>query len=283
MSKGIVVRTLVFGCKGQLGRDLMRVFAGAGVVSGLDLPEIDIANRYAVLSAMRQGAPDLVVNAAAYTDVEAAESHAEDAFRVNDTGARVVAEAAAMLGVDVVYFSTDYVFDGAKTTPYAPTDTPHPLSVYGQSKEAGERATRMASPRHFIVRTAWLYGPGGNHFVEKIRRAAATKPELKVINDEIGSPTHTGDLAAAVLDLCRTGVYGTYHGVNTGACSRYELACEVVRLAKLPARVTPCSAAEYPMAAARPKYSVLDTQSLEACTGRPMRPWQTALEDYLRR
>ncbi len=275
------MRTIIFGCKGQLGRDLMGVFGAEGAAIGLDLPELDIANRYAVLSAMRQGAPDLVINAAAYTDVEAAESHPEAAFRANDTGARIVAEAAAMQGVPVVYISTDYVFDGGKKTPYVPGDSPRPLNVYGKSKEAGERATRAATSKHFIVRTAWMYGPGGNHFVEKIRRAAAEKPQLRVVEDEIGSPTSTHDLALALLALCRTQAYGVYHAVNAGACSRCEMAREIVRLAKLKTKIIPCSSAEYPTVAQRPRYSVLDSSALERQIGRKMRPWQVALKDYL--
>lgn len=275
------MRTIVFGCKGQLGRNLMSVFGAEGAAIGLDLPELDIANRYAVLSAMRQGAPDLVINAAAYTDVESAENHPEAAFRANDTGARIVAEAAAMQGVSVVYISTDYVFDGEKKTPYVPDDRPRPLNIYGQSKEAGERATRAASPKHFIVRTAWMYGPGGNHFVEKICRAATVKPQLRVVEDEIGSPTSTHDLALALLALCRTGAYGTYHAANAGACSRYEMAREIVRLAQLKTKILPCSSAEYPTTAQRPRYSVLDSSALERQIGRKMRPWQDALKDYL--
>lgn len=277
------MRTFIFGAKGQLGRDLTKVFEAAGEVAGFDLPEIDITDAVSVHRVSDGLAPDLIINAAAYTDVDGAEEHIEAAFLSNETGARHVAELAARMQVPVVYYSTDFVFDGMKTTPYAPEDPAAPLSAYGRSKAAGEAATRRAQIRHFIVRTAWLYGPGGNNFVEKILRAAATRPELRVVSDEVGCPTHTWDLAEATLALALTQAYGTYHVVNGGSCSRFEQANEILRLAGLKTSVTPCASGEFPAKAARPRYSALDTGRYVKATGQPMRSWQEALKHYMQR
>lgn len=277
------MRTLVFGAKGQLGRDLMLVFRSMGEVEGHDLPEVDITDEVAVQPIVERFAPDLIINAAAFTDVDGAEDRFEDAFLINEVGARNIADLAAARDVPVVHYSTDYVFDGTRRKPYEPEDPIAPASVYGKSKASGETAVRKANSRHFIVRTAWLYGPGGNNFVEKILRAAAQRPRLRVVNDEIGSPTHTYDLAEATLTLANTQAYGTYHVVNTGACSRFEYATEIVRLAGLATEVAPCSSAEFPAKAPRPAYSVLSTEKYLIATGRPMRPWQDALQHYFKR
>ena len=275
------MRTLILGAKGQLGRDLVAVFAELGEAAGFDLPELDITEAEAVIRTVRNFHPDCVINAAAYTNVDGAEDDEETAFRINETGAGLVARAAAEHGVPVVYYSTDYVFDGTKTTPYEPDDPPHPLGAYARSKAAGEAATRAATPCHFVVRTAWLYGLGGNHFVEKILRAAAARATLDVVDDETGSPTHTVDLADATAALCATDAYGVYHAVNAGACTRYEMAQAILRLAKSDVAVTACGSAAFPTKAVRPVYSVLSNRKLEAATGWVMRPWQAALEDYM--
>ena len=277
------MRTLIFGSGGQLGRDLVQVFQRECVVQGYDLPDVDIADEVALQPLVEQFGPDLLINAAAYTDVEGAEDDFARAFLANETGARNIAELAAYHQIPVLYFSTDYVFDGTKSEPYAPGDPMAPLGVYGKTKAAGEHATIVANPRHFILRTAWLYGPGGNNFVEKVLRAAATRPELKVVEDEIGSPTHTLDLAEAALALAKTQAYGTYHAVNTGACSRFEFARAFLEMAGSAAAVAPCPASDYPSKAARPKYSVLDTASLTAASGHAMRPWREALAHYMQR
>jgi dTDP-4-dehydrorhamnose reductase len=277
------MRTLIFGINGQLGRDLLGIFEEQDAVSGFDLPDLDIRDRDTVVKLVREIGPEMVINAAAFTDVEAAEDRSDDAFAINEAGARNVAAAAALAGVPVVYYSTDYVFDGKKGSPYEPDDPINPMGVYGRSKAAGEAATREANKKHFIIRTAWLYGPGGNNFVEKILRAAAKKPSLRVVEDEVGSPTHTQDLAAATLELCQTEAFGTYHAVNSGWCSRYEFAKAILEEAKLKVPVEPCSSAEYPMKAPRPSYSVLSNTKLEKATPHKMRSWRQALEAYMER
>jgi dTDP-4-dehydrorhamnose reductase len=277
------MRVLIFGNAGQLGRDLMKVFSADAHVTGYDLPEVSIAEPAAVHACIVRDRPDLVVNAAAYTNVEGAEDNAAEAFRVNEGGARIVAEATRAANLPLIHYSTDFVYDGRKKTPYETTDAPNPLSVYGKSKLAGDEAVRAANPRHFILRTAWLYGPGGNNFVEKILGAAKKNPSLKVVSDEIGSPTHTWDLAEASRSIGSTHAYGIHHAVNAGQTSRDRFAAKILEIAGLATAITPCLSGEFPSKAARPPYSVLSTASLERASGYRFRSWEDALEHYLSR
>ena len=175
------MRVLIFGNAGQLGRDLMKVFSADAHVTGYDLPAVSIADPAAVRECLARDTPDLVINAGAYTNVEGAEDNPAEAFRINEGGARIVAEVTRAANLPLIHYSTDFVYDGHKRTPYEPGDAPNPLSVYGKTKLAGDEAVRAANPRHFILRTAWLYGPGGNNFVEKILGAAKKNPSLKVV------------------------------------------------------------------------------------------------------
>lgn len=277
------MRALIFGNKGQLGRDLMHVFGQFGDAVGYDLPEVSITDEAAVRERIAHHQADIVINAAAYTDVEGAEDHENDAFAINETGAALVAEAARDAGLPVVHYSTDFVFDGRKTTPYEPDDATNPLSVYGRSKLAGEDAVRNTHSKHFIVRTAWLYGPGGNNFVEKILALARQHASLKVVSEEVGSPTHTWDLAEATLALAQTTAYGTHHAVNAGQTSRDRFAAKILALAGIRTPVEPCASDAFPMKAARPVYSVLSTETLTAACGYRFRTWESALEHYLER
>ncbi|HOQ90747.1 MAG TPA: dTDP-4-dehydrorhamnose reductase [Candidatus Hydrogenedentes bacterium] len=280
------MRTLILGSKGQLGRDLQRIFSAAGFVAGLDLPELDITDESAIEAALEHAGPDLVLNAAAYTDVEAAEAHFEEALRVNALGPRVIGRVCAKHGLPVVHYSTDYVFperDAGAWSEDDPVDPDAALNAYGRSKALGEIALQEETDRFYIIRTAWLFGPGGNNFVEKILRAAATRPALKVVDDETGCPTHTWDLADATLKLVGTGRFGIYHIVNRGECSRYAYAREILRLSGINIPVTPCSSSEYPTAAKRARRSVLSTARYETVTGERTRLWQDALAHYLER
>ncbi|MFO7975241.1 MAG: dTDP-4-dehydrorhamnose reductase [Candidatus Hydrogenedentota bacterium] len=277
------MKVLIFGAKGQLGTELCRMFENDNELVAVDLPELDIADAQGVEAIVLRNRPDLVINAAAYTDVERAEDDRARAFAVNETGARHVAAAAARAGLPVVYYSTDYVFFGAQDNMLEPEDPVMPRGAYAESKAAGEEATRAANTKHFILRTAWLYGPGGNNFVEKMLRAGETQAEVKGVRDEVGSPTHTFDLAEATQALCRTAAYGTYHAVNRGQCSRYEFICEIFRLAGVTTPVTPCSMAEVPRKAPRPAFSALSTRKLTDACGYVMRPWREALAHYMKR
>ena len=276
-------RTLIFGGKGQLGRDLERVFAREGEVTAVDLPELDITVEGAANDLAAELRPDLVLNAAAYTDVETAEGEEKAAFRTNEAGARFVARAAKAVEAPVVYYSTDYVFGSVQTRPYTETDDVAPIGVYARSKLAGERTTVAANERHLIVRTAWLYGPGDNNFVEKILRLARTHSELKVVDDEIGSPTYTQDLAEATLVLTKADLRGLYHVTNAGTCTRYEFAREILSLAGLDTPIEPCASSEFPTKAERPPYSVLATNKLQQATGYAPRHWKEGLVDYFAR
>jgi dTDP-4-dehydrorhamnose reductase len=229
---------LIAGAGGMLGTALQRVLTSVGAwFLAPGEAEFDIADAGAVgdvVTAFSAVAPGgLLVNAAAYTNVERAEDDSEVAYRVNEHGARVLAEAARAAGLGFVHVSTDFVFDGAKDGAYVESDTTNPLSVYGASKLAGERAVTEAYPGALIVRTAWVFGAAGENFPVKILRAARSNPSLKVVTDECGSPTYTMDLAAGMLALADAGASGLNHLAGAGSCTRYELALEVLRLAGL--------------------------------------------------
>jgi len=278
------MRTLIFGANGQLGRDLSLVFREEGEVLGLDQPEADITDETSIYPYVREFGPDLIINAAAYTDVEGAEDDLNGATLVNESGARNVADLAHHHRAPVVYYSTDFVFDGRKTAgAYTPEDKPAPLSVYGRTKLAGEHATTAANPHHYVLRTAWLYGPGGNNFVEKMLQLAQDRSSLKIVTDEVGSPTHTWDLAEATRDLVKTGKYGTYHAANTGAVSRFDFATRIFELAGVDIAVEPCLGATFPAKARRPAHAPLDGTLLAEALGRPMPDWDDALARYMER
>jgi len=223
----------------------------------------------------------VLVNAAAYTNVERAEDDPETAFAVNRTGARLLAHAAARAGMPFVHVSTDFVFDGTKDGPYTEEDEPNPLSVYGVSKLAGERVVLAANPTALIVRTAWVFGPDGTNFPVKILERARGSIAITVVNDEVGSPTYTLDLAAGILGLADAGARGTYHLAGSGSCTRDEMAREVLRLAGLDAvKVMPVPASTFPSKAARPANSVLDC-SKAAAVGVTMPDWHDALARFV--
>jgi dTDP-4-dehydrorhamnose reductase len=229
--------------------------------------QLDVTDRDAVREAI--GPEDVVINCAAWTDVDGAEEHEEEALRINRDGARNVAEAAGV----VVYVSTDYVFDGTKREPYLPSDPVNPLGAYGRTKLAGERATAEANPRHHIVRTSWLFGPGGPNFVETMLRLAGERDALRVVDDQVGRPTYTGHLAGALLELAGREDYGIHHRAGGGQCSWFEFAREIVARAGLDCEVQPCTTEEFPRPAPRPAYSVLAGDELPA--------WQDGLEAYM--
>lgn len=273
------MKILVVGL-GQLGRDLVRVLESSHTVIGLGHADLDVVSP-SPFAALDTHQPDLVINAAAYTDVEGAEDDEATAYAVNTAGALVLAKATAARDIPIVLYSTDFVFDGKKGADYLPDDEPAPLSVYGASKLAGEIATIEANPKHYILRTAWLYGPGGNNFIEKIIGWAQKMDTLRVVTDEVGSPTHTWDLAEATASLIETEAYGVYHAVNQGVCSRFELAQAIVDTLQLDVELNECLSSEFPTKAERPEYSVLDCSSLAKTIGRPMPEWRESLERYL--
>jgi dTDP-4-dehydrorhamnose reductase len=259
---------VVTGAAGMLGQDVVSA-AGDGVVA-LSRADLDVTDTAAAREAL-DGA-DVVINCAAWTDVDGAEEHAQEALAVNREGARNVAAAARR----VVYVSTDYVFDGAKRAPYVESDPTGPLQSYGRSKLAGELATAEANPRHFIVRSSWLFGAGGGNFVETMLRVGRERDELRVVDDQVGCPTFTGHLAEAIVALARTEDYGIHHLAGAGACSWYQFAREIFDRSGVECQVEPCTTDEYPLPARRPAWSVLGSER-----GRSLPPWQEGLDAYL--
>jgi len=274
------LRIAITGSKGQLGRQLMAAFAGHALW-GLDLPEEDITQ--AALAARLAGwRPNLVLHAAAYTDVDGCERDPERTFRANAIGAQNVALAAQRAGAAMLYISTNEVFDGARRELYREWDQPNPMSVYARSKAAGEQIVRdLLAGRFYIVRIAWLFGPGGNNFVTKILAGAAQYGALKVAADEFGNPTYAPDLAAAVVRLVTSGHYGIYHLTNAGFCSRFEFAQEIMRLAGKPdLLVTPILNADWPRPSRPPLHAIL-ANTAAAALGITLRPWEQALAEYI--
>ena len=279
-------RWLVVGANGMLGHDLMDVVAATGhEVVGLDLPDIDITSAESVAVALDRVAPDVVVNAAAYTAVDVAEEHEDLALRINGDGPRILAEAAAgRPGVRLVHLSTDYVFPGDAATPYPEEAAPAPRSAYGRTKLAGERAVLSVLPeRGYVVRTAWLYGVHGANFVKTMLTLEASKPEISVVDDQRGQPTWSRDLAAQIVALVDADApAGIYHGTSSGETTWFGLTREIYRLIGAdPERVTPTTTEEFPRPAPRPAFSVLGHDRWAAIGLPPIRNWQSALAEAL--
>lgn len=263
----------------MLGTDFVRAASYWNhEVVGFDLPELDITDAKAVWRTCVKHQPDVVVNCAAYTDVDGSEANREVALRVNVEGARFVALAAAEVGASVVYPSTDYVFDGLKGEPYVESDAPRPLSVYGQTKAAGEAETAAANQRYFIVRTSWLFGVAGRNFVETMLTVGRDQGDVVVVRDQVGCPTYTAHLADALVRLIATTAFGIHHIAGGGECSWYEFAEEIFRQSALDVRMMSMTTSELGRPAPRPPYSVLATERKEAIY---LPDWQEGLTGYL--
>jgi len=271
------VRILVAGAGGQLGRELIDILSPYDV-HGRDHHALDITDRQAVNETVEQVRPEWVINAAAYNDVDGAEKATDLAFAVNAAGPGYLAAAAARAGAEMAHISTDYVFDGRKGVPYTELDRADPLSVYGRSKYEGELQVLSAHPSACVLRTAWLYGQYGNNFVKAILKAADRGDPLKVVADQVGSPTWTRHLAQAIAELIRTPARGLFHVANGGSCSRFEFARAIVRGR---VEVQPIGAADAARPAPRPANSALVSARWEAAGLRPLPAWETALEDFL--
>lgn len=274
------MRLLVLGAHGMLGTDILQGWKSDDVFPA-DTAEADIRNVEQVRALVSKVRPDWIILAAAYTDVDGSESNPDLAFAVNGKGAENVARVATECGAKLLYISTDYVFDGSAKLPYETTDPIQPLNVYGASKAAGEEAVRKFATNWCIARTSWLFGASGASFPEKILRASDSRPELSVVADQVGSPTFTRDLAGAILALLRADARGIVHITNTGVCSWFEFAQEVLTQAgRGTIRVLPVTTSEFPRPARRPAYSVLSPASLNRY-GITMRNWKEAVSAYL--
>ena len=273
------MKVLVFGASGMLGQDFLRAAKLANhEVIGLGHSEADITDAAAVSRAVEYLTPEAVVNCAAFTDVDGAEARPDDALRVNADGARNVAAAAAKVGASVLYPSSDYVFDGSKDLAYVESDEPSPLSSYGTSKLAGEIDTSAVNPRHFIVRSSWLFGTAGRNFVETMIELGTQQPQVVVVRDQTGSPTYTAHLAEGLVRLISTDAYGLHHMAAGGQCTWYDFAVEIFDEAGVDCAVMSATTAELGRPAPRPAYSVLGTQYEDAIH---LPDWQEGLRGYL--
>jgi dTDP-4-dehydrorhamnose reductase len=274
------MRAMILGATGLLGQALVREWSGDELI-GLSSREIDIRDERQVRETAKSIRPDWIILAAAYTNVDACESNQELAFAVNRDGAVHAAEAARSVDAKMLFLSSDYVFDGTKTSPYETDDPRNPLSVYGRSKAEAEMRLQELMPECCIVRTSWLFGTGGKCFPDTILKLAAARPALDVVNDQRGCPTYSVDLARAIVQLCRKDAKGVVHVTNAGNCTWFEFAREIVGQAGLTTPVRPIMTEQMPLPAPRPPYSILSAASLERF-GITMPTWQDALARYLK-
>jgi dTDP-4-dehydrorhamnose reductase len=288
------MKIIVTGAKGQLGSQLIdiikkgeselgkinSIYKEAEII-GIDIDELDITNLQEVLDFINKEKADLIINPAAYTNVDSCENNQELAFKVNSLGARNLAIAAEAIGAKIIHISTDYVFEGNGTIPYKEYDIPKPIGVYGKTKYLGEEFIKQFSSKYFIVRTSWLYGYNGNNFVKTIIKAAKERESLNVVNDQRGNPTNAEDLVYHILKIALTEEYGIYHCTGEGECSWYDFASKIVELSSIDCIVYPCSSEEYKRPAKRPEYSSLDNMMLKCTVGNEMRNWEEALSKFI--
>ena len=277
------MRFLVTGVKGQLGHDVMEELALRGHEGvGVDVEEMDITDAQTVERVIKGAQADGVIHCAAYTAVDAAEDEPEVCCKVNADGTENIARVCRELDLPMMYISTDYVFDGEGERPWEPQDTCNPLNVYGKSKYLGEVAVQKYLERYFIVRIAWVFGVSGNNFIKSKLNKAKTTDKVTVVDDQVGSPTYTRDLAVLVVDMMETDRYGIYHATNEGICTWYEFAKEIFAQSGIPMEVSPISADEYPAKAKRPHNSRMDKAKLDEAGFRRLPTWQDALKRYLK-
>ena len=276
------MKILVTGVKGQLGYDVVNEAEQRGIEAvGVDIEEMDITDASQVDQVIKSGHYDAVVHCAAWTAVDKAEEMVDVCRKVNAEGTANIAKVCAELDIPMMYFSTDYVFDGEGTRPWEEYDERHPLNVYGQPKYEGELAVEKLK-KFFIVRIAWVFGKNGNNFIKTMLRLGKEKGAVSVVNDQIGSPTYTYDLARLVVDMIQTDAYGIYHATNEGLCSWYEFACEIFKQAKMDVAVTPVDSDAFPAKAKRPKNSRMNRSELDKHGFTRLPSWQDALSRYLK-
>lgn len=280
------MRVLVIGGNGMLGRDVVAAFRHGHNVVWADREcgdlTIDISDRQATTSGLRQTTPDLVINCAAFTDVDGAERSPDEAYRINAWGTWNLAAACELQGLPLMHVSTDFVFDGEKGAPYTEFDRPHPINQYGSSKLAGEHALQWTTRRFWLVRTQWLFGAGGKCFPRTMLNLAAQQDTIDVVNDQYGAPAYSVDVAATMKTIVESCPFGVYHVNNAGECSWYEFAQAIVKRAGYePEMIKPISAAKFDSPTRRPRRSTLRRLSLEMQGKDKARPWQEALDDYI--
>lgn len=276
------MKLLVTGVKGQLGHDVVKELEKRGhEYVGVDIEEMDITDPVSTERTIREAEVDGVIHCAAYTAVDAAEDNEEVCRQVNAVGTEHIARVCRDLDIKMMYISTDYVFNGQGTRPWEPEDEREPLNVYGQTKYEGELAVEKNVKKYFIVRIAWVFGLNGKNFIKTMLNLGKTRDHLTVVNDQIGSPTYTYDLARLLVDMMETEKYGHYHATNEGICSWYEFACEIFKQAGMKVEVEPVDSSAYPAKAKRPSNSRMDKSKLDANGFKRLPAWQDALSRYL--
>lgn len=274
------MKILITGAYGMLGSDLREVLKNFELIC-TGSKDLDITDEEKVIDFINEKQPDLVVNAAAYTAVDDCETHYDDAYAVNAIGPKNLAIACNKIDIPLIHVSTDYVFDGTKRTPLVETDKLGPKSAYGKTKLEGEKFIQENTDKYFILRTAWLYGLNGNNFVKTMLSLAENHDEISVVNDQVGSPTYSFDLAIAITNLLHSDKYGIYHVTNEGECSWYEFSKLIFELSDVDVKVIPVSTEEFPRPAPRPHYSVLSNKKWNSSGFVPMRDYKEALGEYL--
>lgn len=276
------MKILVTGVKGQLGYDVVQEGERRGFeMIGTDVDNMDITDLAQVRTTMESRRPDAVVHCAAYTAVDAAEDNQEICRKINVDGTRNIAEVCKDMDIPMMYFSTDYIFDGQGENFWKEDDPKAPLNVYGQTKYDGELAVQELVQKYFILRISWVFGVNGHNFIKTMLRLGKERGAVGVVSDQIGTPTYTFDLAKLVIDMIQTDKYGVYHVTNDGLCSWYEFACEIFRQAGMDVKVTPLTSAEFPAKAARPFNSRMSKDKLIVAGFTMLPDWQDALERYL--
>lgn len=276
-------RMLVVGAKGMLGHDIVKTFTGQYELTGVDIDTMDITDMSSVERVFGDVRPHIVINCSAFTNVDACETEQAAAFAVNAHGVRNLAAASRQCDAVLVHYSTDYVFDGSGTAPWTEESIPAPLNVYGASKFKGEEHIRQLHDAHLILRTSWLYGKNGKNFVTTILKLVGENKQLRVVNDQVGAPTYTVDLAAQTRALLDAGCRGTFNACNEGWCSWYDFARAILEEAGVTGvEVLPVDSDAFPRPAARPRNSRLNMNKLRNATGAPFPPWRDALHRYLK-
>lgn len=288
------MRILITGAYGQLGSEISRVIGfGSCAIGEINSVfkeayiirtgsfELDITNLNNVIEYVRLSSPDLIINAAAYTDVDGCEKNAEKALSVNSIGSRNIAMAASIVNAALVSISTDYVFSGEAVVPYKEYDLPDPQNVYGKTKLLGEKYIQQFCKKYFIIRTSWLYGYSDRNFIKWVKDTARCKGTLRVVSDQRGNPTNAEDLIYHIFKIVQSNEYGIYHCSGNGECSRYELASKIIDTLKIPCTLTGIKSSELKQLAKRPAYSSLDNMVLRCSLGDKMRHWEEALKDFL--
>lgn len=277
------MNVLVTGVKGQLGFDVVNELKKRGHTAvGVDIEEMDITEEESVNRVIKETSPDAVIHCAAYTAVDAAEENVELCRRVNALGTEYIARVCKELDIKMMYLSTDYVFNGQGTRPWEPDDEREPLNVYGQTKYEGELAIEKYLTKYFTIRIAWVFGVNGKNFIKTMLNLGKSHDTVSVVNDQIGSPTYTYDLARLMVDMVETERYGRYHATNEGLCSWYEFACEIFKQAGMDVTVLPVSSDQFPSKAVRPKNSRMKKDKLAENGFTPLPSWQDALSRYLK-